>query len=51
METWAVLWKGFLILGIGAFAVVSVWVTIAGLFDIRAMLEELRRQQREDPPD
>ena len=51
METWAFLWKGFLILGVGAFAVVSVWVAIAGLSDIRRMFEELRNQQREDSSD
>ncbi len=51
MDTWAVLWKWFLILGVGAFAIVSVWVSIAGLSDIRRMFEELRDQQREDSSD
>ena len=51
METWAVLWRGFLILGVGAFAVVSVWVTVAGVFDIRRMFEDLRRGEGEDSAD
>ena len=48
MESWAILWKWFVILGVGIFAVVSVWVTIAGLFDIRRMFRELRRQKHGD---
>ena len=48
---WAVLWKWFLITGVGVFAVVSVWVTVAGLADIRRMFAELRRQQSDDPAD
>ncbi len=51
METWAVLWRGFLILGVGALAAVSVWVTIAGVFDIRQMVEDLRRGEGEDSAD
>lgn len=44
MEVWAAFWKWFLILGVGVFAVVSAWVTVVGLFDIRRMFRELRRQ-------
>ena len=51
METWAGFWKVFVILGVGFFAAVSVWVTIAGLSDIRHMLRELRQPEGEKSPD
>ena len=51
MESWAMLWKWFLIFGVGVFAVVSLWVTVAGLSDIRRMFAELRRQESDEPVD
>ncbi len=49
MESWAMFWKWFLILGVGVFAVVSLWVTVVGLSDIRRMFAELRKQEPEKP--
>ncbi len=48
---WAMLWKWFLITAVGVFAVVSLWVTVAGLSDIRRMFAELRRQEPDEPAD
>ena len=51
MESWAGFWKVFVILGAGLFAVVSLWVTIAGLSDIQRMFRELRQRDGEESPD
>ena len=46
--TWEILWKWFVILGVSAFGIVAVWVTIGGFFDVRRMFRELADQQEED---
>ncbi|GMU94164.1 MAG: hypothetical protein AMXMBFR4_32220 [Candidatus Hydrogenedentota bacterium] len=44
MEFWVSLWKWVFILSVGAFSLMSVWVTIQGAFDIRSLLRTLREE-------
>ncbi len=46
METWIALWKAVLILGVAAFAVMSVWVIFQGYRDIRSLLATIARNRR-----
>ena len=41
MAIWAFLWKALLILGLGSFAVMAVWVTIAGWRDIGSLFRTI----------
>ncbi len=41
MDGWITLWKVLFFGGISAFAVMSVWVAIAGVGDIRRMFRDL----------
>lgn len=41
LSGWTLLWKVVLVGGLGAFAVVSVWVILAGWGDIRALYQKL----------
>ena len=43
MDTWVTIWKVVLYGGLGLFAVLSVWVIVAGVGDIRRMFESLRK--------
>ena len=45
MSFWIVLWKGVLILGLIAFAILSVWVTIGGYYDIKRLFEKLGKAE------
>ena len=44
MEDWALLWKVVLYGALGLFAILSVWVTIAGVGDIKRMFAALRSE-------
>ena len=35
---------------VGVFALLALWVTVAGFRDIQRMLAELREQREDDPP-
>ena len=45
MEGWILFWKASIYLGVGSFAVMSLWVIVAGYGDIRRMFVDLRAQQ------
>ena len=49
MEFWIALWKIVLILGVAAFAVMSVWVIVQGYRDIRSMLAGIARSRGKKP--
>ena len=42
MEGWALFWKFVVFGGLGLFACLSVWVTIAGIGDIKRMFASLK---------
>lgn len=44
MEFWMNFWKFIFILTVSVYAVMAVWVTIQGAFDIRSMLRDIRKQ-------
>ena len=44
MQAWMLLWKIVLIAGMILFGVMAVWVTIWGAFDIKKMLQTIRRE-------
>ena len=44
MMFWVYLWKILFIFTVLAFAVMAVWVTIQGAFDIKAMMATLRKR-------
>lgn len=46
MSGWAVVWKVVFALGVSAFALLSVWVTVFGLGDIKRMFEDLGKQDQ-----
>ena len=48
MAYWAFLWKAVLILGLGVFAAMAVWVTIAGWRDIRELFRSIDRAHGRD---
>ena len=48
ITSWIALWKIVLILGIGGFSVMAVWVTIGGALDVRKLLRSLREEPAED---
>ncbi len=47
MEFWNGLWKYIFFVSITGFAVLSLWVAVAGLRDIKRMFADLRRGQDE----
>lgn len=42
MTLWMTLWKWLMILSVGGFAIMAVWVTIQGARDIKSLLISLR---------
>ena len=48
MDGWILLWKVVLFGGLGLFALLSVWVTIAGIGDIRRMFRALSESEHEE---
>ena len=42
MTFWMTLWKWLMILSVGSFSIMAVWVTIQGARDIKALLQSLR---------
>ena len=42
IHAWARLWIALLWIGVGLFAALSVYVIIAGFFDVQAMFRDLR---------
>ncbi|HNT35964.1 MAG TPA: hypothetical protein PKH07_13320 [bacterium] len=47
MAGWAFLWKVVFVFGVSAFALLSLWVTVFGLADIKRMFEDLGRQDNQ----
>ena len=50
MSFWATLWQCVFVVGVGAFAVMALWVTVQGARDIKALLTALRDGHAQ-PPD
>jgi hypothetical protein len=48
MEAWMLLWKIVLITAMILFAVMAVWVTIWGAFDIKKMLQAINAEHETD---
>jgi len=48
MAFWMILWKAVFIFGVGIFAVMSVWVTIAGWRDIRRLFARMDEDHKTD---
>ena len=48
MNAWIVVWKVVLLFGLGIFAVMAVWVTIAGFRDIKKLFATLRKSHDDD---
>lgn len=44
IEFWMNLWKFVFIVSVAAFTVMSLWVTVGGALDIRALLRILREE-------
>ena len=52
MEFWVTFWKYALIVGVGTFGLMSLWVIVYGFRDIKLMFADLKRQQLgDDQPD
>jgi hypothetical protein len=45
MEGWILFWKIAIYVGVGLFAVMSLWVIVAGYGDIRRMFVDLAAQR------
>ena len=48
MTFWLVFWKVLLITALVAFALISIWVSIGGVADIKALLGRLENKSEED---
>jgi len=48
MNGWMILWKYVFIVGVIAFAGMSLWVTIAGVGDIKRMFADLKSGKDDD---
>ena len=48
MSFWILLWKSVFVLGVSAFAVMSVWVTIWGGKDLVYLLRTIRAQHERE---
>ena len=46
--SWMLFWKGFFIITLVVFAVMSVWVTIGGYADIKKLFRKMEEANRED---
>lgn len=46
MAYWELTWKALFIGGLGIFAVMALWVAVAGFNDIRKLLAGLERKNR-----
>jgi len=42
MILWMSIWKWLMILSVGSFAVMALWVTFQGALDIKSLLQSLR---------
>jgi len=49
MEVWAQIWTWVLAIGLGAFAVLAVVVSVKGLADIRALFRTVGEQHESEP--
>ena len=43
MNAWMILWKTVFVIGVGIFAVMSLWVIVAGFRDIKRLLEKIKK--------
>ena len=48
MGFWMFLWKAVLVLGLGVFAGMAVWVTVAGWRDIKSLFAAIERSHDQD---
>jgi hypothetical protein len=42
MSFWMTLWKWLMIVSVGSFSLMALWVTVQGARDIKALLHSLR---------
>ncbi len=42
MTLWMTLWKWLMILSVGSFSIMALWVTVQGARDIKSLLQSLR---------
>jgi hypothetical protein len=47
IESWSVFWKIVFIIGVGTFALLSVFVIIGGAKDIRTLIQRLKEEGEE----
>ena len=48
IESWSIFWKIVFIIGVGTFAVLTVFVIVGGARDIRTLIHRLKKEG-EDP--
>lgn len=48
MNAWIILWKVVLIFGLGIFAVMAVWVAIAGFGDIKKLFATITKSHEDE---
>ena len=48
MNYWMWLWKAVFVIGVAAFAIMAVWVTIAGFGDIKRLIETIRKSHDDE---
>ena len=48
MNAWIILWKAVLLFSVGIFAVMAVWVTIAGLRDIKQLFVTINKSHEDE---
>ena len=42
MRFWMILWQAVFVVGVSAFALISVWVIVGGFNDVRRLFDRLR---------
>ena len=47
VESWTIFWKIVFIIGVGMFAILSVFVIIGGAKDIRTLIQRLKKEGEE----
>ncbi len=47
IESWTIFWKIVFIIGVGMFAILSIFVIIGGAKDIRKLIQRLKKEYEE----
>jgi hypothetical protein len=51
MRFWSAAWLVVMVFGVGGFAVLSALIAIKGLAEVKAILDKLKRESRDNRPD